>query len=261
MGHDPEQYPKTNVGDLQPELIWRHCNMFNLHINAHKMRWLKDVVDIQDRHEWIDDFCQDLDAAIRWTVETSEQGSGSASYGCTDLVNGVLLITNDGADDDNVEISNMCECWKLIDCYPFYAEIRFKISDAIQSDFWFGLITGNTFFTPPNDYVVFKKDDGDANLDFANAINGAGNDTDTGIDLANLTWYRLGIHWDGAGTIRWFVIQDGNFPQTILATGTVTTSIVQDEELKIGFGIQNGEAAAKSLYVDYVKCVQKRVIE
>ncbi|GAJ19236.1 unnamed protein product, partial [marine sediment metagenome] len=61
-------------------------------------------------------------------------------------------------------------------------------------------------------------------------------------------------------TIRYFIIQDGDFPQTILATGSHTTNI-PTTELSFGFGIQAGAAVEKSLFVDYVKSVQKRVIE
>jgi len=243
------EYPKVLDNDdaHQPELLWRDFRMHNLHIQHDKMLYLKDVIDIIDAHRLLE----------------SPGTSGVDTVACADEVNGVLELVTEGDDDDNGELVQQCECWKLVDCYPLYAELRFKISDAEQTDFWFGLITGAAgfFAGPPNDYVVFKKDDGDNNLDFANATNGAGNDTDTTFDLVDDTWYRLGFHWDGDTTIRWFVIQDGDFPQTVLATGTVATSIVQDEELTIGFGIQAGEAAAKTLSVDYIKCVQMRVIE
>jgi len=259
------EYPKVLDNDEahKPELIWRDFAMHNLHIQHDKFLWLKDAVDIIDAHRFTDDFCTIPDTTYIWDLLESPRDSGAAAIACADKVNGVLEIVTGGDDDDNGELVQQCECWKLVDCYPLYTELRFKLSDATQTDFWFGLITGvaGFFAGPPNDYVVFKKDDGDANLDFANAVDGAGNDTDTGQDLVDDTWYRLAFHWDGDGTIHWWVMQDGDFPQTVLATGTVTTSIVQDEELTIGFGIQAGEAAAKTLSVDYLKIVQQRVIE
>ncbi len=259
------EYPKVLDNDdaHQPELLWRDFLTHNLHIQHDKMVFLKDVIDIIDAHRFAEDFCSLPDVTYSWDLIQSPSGSGAETLACADKVNGVLQIVTEGDDDDSGELVQQCECWKLVDNYPLYAELRFKLSDAKETDFWFGLITGTTgyFAGPPNDYVVFKKDDGDNNLDFANALNGAGNDTDTTQDLVDDTWYRLGIHWDGEGNIRWFVIEDGDFPQTILATGTVTTYIVQDEELTLGFGIQAGEAKAKTLSVDYVKVSQKRVIE
>jgi hypothetical protein len=56
------------------------------------------------------------------------------------------------------------------------------------------------------------------------------------------------------------VIADSDQPQQITETGSHTTNIVQDTELAAGFGVMNGEAVAKSFYIDYLKCVQKRVI-
>jgi hypothetical protein len=260
MGQDPEAFPKCDIpAGHQEEQIIRDFYMFNYHINSHKMRWLKDVVDIIDAHRYMFDFCEGLDDGILWNIDSVGQGE---TYTCTDEVNGVLLMQNGAAEDDNIEITRLCECWKLVDCYPLYCELRFKIDDPVLGEFWFGLITGTSFFTPPNDFVVFEVDGAaDANLEISNSLNGAGNETLTGHVLTADTWLRLGIHWDGDGIIRWFVIQDGDAPQTILYTGQITTHIVQDEELTVGFGIQNGSAVARNMKVDYLKICQKRVIE
>lgn len=258
---NPEQFPKTDVGAHQEEQIIRDFYMFNYHVNSHKMRWLKDVIDIIDAHRRMFDFCEALDDGIVWNVDTVALGTSSPTYTCIDEVNGVLLLQTDNADNDNIEVTRLCECWKLVDCYPLYAEIRMKIDDVGASNFWFGLITGTSYFTPPNDFVVFENDGIDENIEISNSLNGTGSETLTGQTLSDDTWIRLGIHWDGAGTIRWFVIQDGDAPQTILATGTITTNIVQDEELRIGFGIQNEGAASRQMKIDYIKVCQKRVIE
>jgi len=258
---DCEHFPHVDVGANQPELYHRDMFFVNYHINHDKWNLLRQF-DIIDSHRFTADFdCDELSDC--WAITTTEAGSGTAAEVCNDDPNGVLVITNANADNDLDEFTQDCETWKLVNGYPLYAEIRLKISDGLNSDFWFGLITGTAgiYAGLPNDYAIFKKDDDDRNLDFANAVDGAGNDADTGIDIANDTWYRLGIHWDGAGNLRYFVFADGDAPQTCLATGVITTSIVQDEELAIGFGIRNGEALAKILYVDYIKCVQKRVIE
>ena len=262
MGQAYDKYPKTNVGAHQPEQIWRDFEMFNIHINAHKQRWLKDVIDIIDCHRFVDDFCNNLDTTFTWNLSESPGASGVDAPDCTNTVNGVLDLATEGDDNDNGELTQMCECWKLVSCYPLYGEIRFYLSDVTQCDFWFGYVEGQTWFgVAPDDYAVFKKDDDDALLDFATRVGGAAATEATGMaTLVDDTWYRLGIHWDGDATIRYFLITDGNFPQTIAATGSHTTNI-PTTELAFGFGIQAGEAAVKHLYVDYVKSAQKRVIE
>lgn len=259
MGQDPQAFPNTDIpAGHQEQQIIRDFTMFNYHINSHKMRWLKDVIDIIDAHRYMFDFCEALDDGILWNVlETN-----AASYTCRDEVNGVLLLQNGGALDDRIEVTRVCECWKFVDNYPLYAEIRFKIDDPVLAEFWFGFITGNTFFTQPNDFFVFECDGAaDANLEVTNQVNGVGNETLTGHTLVADTWLRLGLHWDGDGTVRWFVIQDGDPPQTILFTGQVITSICQDEEFTIGFGINNGSAVARHMEIDYLKVCQQRVIE
>lgn len=262
MAQDPEQYPKAGIpAGHQEEQIIRDFYMYNYHINSHKMRWLKGVVDIIDAHRRVFDFCEDLDSGIMWNIDTVALGSGTPSYTCTDEVNGVLLLVTDDADNDNIEVTRICECWKLVDNYPLYAEIRMKIDDVSASNFWFGFVTGNNYFTPPNDFLVFENDGTDENLEISNALNGVGNETLTGYTLEDDTWIRLGLHWDGDGTVRWFVIQDGDAPQTILYTGTITTYICQDEEFSIGFGVQNEGAASRQMKIDYIKVCQRRVIE
>ena len=261
MGQEYDKFPKTDVGSHQPEQIWRDWEMFNIHINAHKQRWLKDVIDIMDCHRFEADFCGLPDTTFDWNLTESPGGSGVLALTlCEDEVNGVLDLQTYDTDNAYGELTQMCECWKFLNCYPCYGEIRFNLSEVLQCDFWFGYIQAHTWFTAPNDYAVFHKDDGDALLDFANAVGGVATNTTNMATLVAGTWYRLGIHWDGSGTIRYFLIQDGNFPQTILATGSHTTNI-PTTEMSFGFGIQAGEAADKHLYVDYVKSCQLRVIE
>lgn len=255
---DNLQFPREDVGSQQPERYIPGVQFLNYHINHDKWDWFK-YFTIYFAHYWEDDFCQSLDNGVRWDVNTIELGSGSASYTCTDMVNGVLLLTNDDADGDQIEVAQLCECWQLPDDYPLYCEMRFKLSDASHSAFWFGLVTGQGYFTPPDDFAVFEKDGTDVNLEFSRAKNGVGGEVDTGQDLEDDTWYRIGFHFDGDGTIRWFVYRDSD--RYCLQTGSVTTYIPDDVELSLGFGIQNLEAVAKSMYVDYVRCTQKRVIE
>lgn len=258
MSQDPEQYPKTGVGEHQEEQIIRDFQMHNYHINSHKMRFLKNVIDITDAHRLVDDF-DDYNAVDGATWIETVVGAGTAAL--TNMVNGVLLLTTAGAENDAEELAKPVPAFLCADCFPLYAEIRFKVSEVIQSDFWFGLVSGKTWFTPPDDAIVFDKVDGNASIRFITRTGAAQTLTDTTIDLVDNTWIRLGFHWDGADTIRYFVIADGTAPQVISAAGQHTTHICQDTNLALGFGIMTGETATKALYIDYVKCVQLRVIE
>ena len=251
-----QQFPKEDVGTHQPERYIHDIEFLNYHFNHDKWDWFRKFTpEYGARLE--EDFYRYL--ASDWTVTTVE-AAGAATEALTDLVNGVLLVTNGTADDDRDELLTPSESFKLLSGFPFYASFRFKLTDVLQSDFWFGLITGVSYWAAtPDDAVIFSKQDGDANLDVITRTNAAQLLTDTTIDLVALTWYRLGIHWDGYDTIRFFVYRDADM--YCLAQVNHTTYICSDEEMRLGFGLMNGEALAKAIYVDYIKGVNLRAIE
>jgi len=268
MTHDPLQYPKTRIGPHQPELIWRSPFMANMHINAHKLRFLKNIIDPLDAHRFDHDFCALPDTTFDWYLRQSPEQGGVAIPACIDEVNGVLQLITEGDNDDNGELTQMCECWKLARCYPLYAEIRMRLDSvgavgvARECDFWFGFVEDHQWFVLPTNWVAIHKDDNDIDFEFGTSNGGISTNMDNLWFPVNWnTWYRLGIHWDGDETLRYFVIQDEDFPQTILATGIKTDNIPQAAELALGFGIQAGEAKVTGVSVDYIKCSQYRVIE
>lgn len=186
-----------------------------------------------------------------WTATKVEAGAGSAAIAVDDAAGGVLKITNDAADNDSVELQWNSEGFKLATGKPLWFEARVKASDATQSDMIVGLcITDTTLVAGMTDGVYFRKDDGDANIDFCTEKNSTETNTDTGSDLVADTFVKLGFFFDGDATVYAYV--DG-----VLAA-THTTNIVDDEELAPSFAIQNGEAVAKIGYIDYLKIVQIR---
>lgn len=261
-----EQMPHVGAGRAEKyktERFFRDIKFLNLHIEQHKWELIK-LLDIIDAHRFEEDFCG-YDADI-WTV--TEDASGVFTINCMDKVNGVLQVVSPAQDNDRIEVVQECECWKLVDCYPLYAEIRLQVSNAaadFNNDWWFGLIAGTHLLSGAmNDGVYFKKDDGDFNIDFVTELNGNTTESSAVYIYSDSLWIRLGFYFNGDPStprVYYFVIKDEDQPQEILATGSHTTNIVQDEELALGFGLMNGAAASNTLLVDYVKCVQKRVIE
>lgn len=184
---------------------------------------------------------------VGWT----QTAVGSATVSVDDAAGGILKIVNSSADNDSVEIQNNGEYFKLVAGKPIWFEARVKASDATQSDLFVGLIiTDTTINGGVSDGVYFRKDDGDANIDFCTEKNATETNTDTGADLAADTWVKLGFFFDGAGSVMAYV--DG------VLKATHTTNVCDDEELAVSFAFQNGEAVAKTGYIDYAKCVQIR---
>lgn len=185
-----------------------------------------------------------------WTLTTIELGGGNATEAITDEVGGVLLVTNDAADNDSDEFQmKVCEAFKLTPNKPAWLEGRFKVSDATQSDFIFGLcITDTILFDGFTDGVYFLKDDGDANIDRHTEKNSTDDTADTGVDMADGVYVILGIKWDGVDGVEYWI--NG------VQVATSKTNVPDDENLCISFGLMNGEAVAKTLSVDYIRAFQ-----
>lgn len=205
-----------------------------------------------DPTKWIvfwDDFHQYL--ASDWTITTTEAGAGSATEALTNVQGGALLITNDAADNDADFFQTVGESFKFIAGKKTMFKVRFQTSDATQSDLVFGLQITDTTPLAVTDGVYFRKDDGDALIDFV-VIKNSTATTATGIaTLTAATWTTLAFVYDGLSAVHYYV-NDVRIGQS------VTTNLCDDEELTVSFGIQNGEAVAKTLTIDYILAAQER---
>jgi len=249
-----DQFP--SVTDLA-QMFFRDAFFLNYHINHDKWDWFR-FQDVIDCFRVVDDFW--FWDADHYVITTTEAGSSNATEDIGDIPGGVLVVTNDNADNDSDEIVTEGEVFKFAKGYPLYFEVRGKVSDPLESDFWAGLLNSVSYFGGNAlEGAYFLKEDDSLDLQFVVMTGGAEKKVDTGVDAEKLTWRRIGFHWDGVDTIRWFVFYDGDGPQTLRASGKVTALPSQTEEMNAGFGIRNGEAESKILYVDYMKAVQKRI--
>jgi len=200
-------------------------------------------------HVFFDDF--DKFATADWTITTTEAGTGNASEALTDADGGVLLVTNDNADNDADFFQKVGESFKFVAGKKLWFKARFKVSDATQSDLVFGLQITDTTPLDVTDGVFFQKDDGDASLDFHVEKNDTATDASAIATLVDDTFVTVGFYYDGVSAIQYFVDD--------VHLGTVAvTNLPDDEELTVSFGIQNGEAAAKTMSVDYIFVAKER---
>ena len=207
-------------------------------------------------HVFWDDF-DDYEAA-QWVITTTEAGAGDATEVITNEVGGILLVTNDAgaADADffqwaGTDSATVVETFKFISGKRTFFKVRFKTSDATQSNLVFGLQITDTTPLAVTDGVYFRKDDGDALLDFV-VIKNSTATTQTGIaTLVADTYTTLAFAYDGKSEIKAYV-------DDVHKASSVTTNLVDDEELTVSFGIQNGEAVAKTLSLDYIFVAQER---
>lgn len=205
------------------------------------------------------DFKYEMDkyATSDWIITKTEAGSGSAAIGMLSEFGGVLQITNDNADNDNCFFQYAGGAASALETFKFFSgkqtffEIRCKLSDVIQSDFFAGLQITDTTPLSVSDGVYFIKNDGAATVDLVVVKNGTATTTSGITTMTNSVYVRLGYYYDGVDQIRYYV--DG-----LCLGASAITNLPDDEELTISFGIQNGEAAAKSLFIDYITAKGER---
>lgn len=205
----------------------------------------KYVTYIEDFHYYL---------AGDWTITKTEAGVGSATHALDDGHGGRFLITCDAADDDNVFFQKVKENFRFTAGKKAWFEAKLKTSDATQSDIVVGLQITDTTPLAVTDGVYFLKSDGAATVNFVTLMNSAGTTQASVATMADNTDITLGFYYDGAGSIE--VYADDVKVATVAVT--IGTTLVNDEDLTISFGIQNGEAVAKTLNVDYIIAIMER---
>jgi hypothetical protein len=203
------------------------------------------VLDPTKWHQYFDDF--DTYKAADWTITSV----GAATQALQDLDGGSLLLTNAAADNDSTFLQIAKESFLFASGKKIFFKARLKVSDATQSDFICGLQITDTTPLDVTDGVFFQKDDGDANLDFHVEKDNTATSATAIATVANDTFLTIEFAYDGVSTIKYGV--NG----TVLGS-SVTTNLPDDEVLTVSFGIQNGEAVAKTMSIDYIFVAKER---
>jgi len=196
-------------------------------------------------HMWFDDF--DKYTAGDWTV--TAVGSGTSAISNAD--GGVLVLTNAAADNDSRFLQWTRETFRFQAGKKLWFKARIQVSDATQSDFVLGLQITDTTPLAVSDGVYFRKDDDDANLDFVVIKDSVATTLTAFATMVAATWTELAFYYDGRSSIR--VYRNDH-----LVSIVATTNLPDDEELTISFGVQNGEAVAKSMSLDYLMIAKER---
>ena len=219
----------------------------------------KWYVFFDDFNSWV----TDTSAAGKYTITTVEAGGGSATETLADVAGGVLLLTNDDADNDSDFLQKIGESVLMVTGKKTFFKARFAVSDATQSDWIMGLqITDTTPLAAggdgATDGVFFQKDDGDTNIDFyvmKNTTTGQSTSTAIATAAAAAAYMTVAFYFDGKRFIHAYVddVQKARVDLT-----TTPADFIPDTEITVSFGIQNGEAVAKTMSIDYVFVAQER---
>jgi hypothetical protein len=201
-------------------------------------------------HSYFNDF--DTYLASDWTITTTEAGTGSATEALADGDGGLLLVTNAAGDNDHDFFQLVKEGYKYEAGKQLAFNIRFKTSDATQTDIVAGLQLTDTTPLDVTDGVFFLKEDGSTSISFIVEKDSTQSTLTLPNALADDTFMTLGFVFDPKDQ-KFHVFQDN-----VLAGTVVNTNAPDDEELTVSFGVQNGEAVAKTMTIDYVGAMKER---
>lgn len=208
-------------------------------------------LDPTQMHTYFNDF--DSYISGNWTVTETQAG---ATQALANADGGVLLLTNSAADDDLNALQKVGESFKFEAGKKLFFKARLAVSDATQSDFVIGLQITDATPLAVTDGVYFRKDDGDANLDFV-VIKDSTASTATAIaTVVAATYITVGFYYNGVDEVV-YAASTNSLNPTVLGK-LATTNLPDDEELTISFGIQNGEAVAKTMSIDYIFVAKER---
>ena len=221
-----------------------------------KSKHLRRLIDAigPDVVKYLNDFTggPGIDAAFdnEWTVTRVEAGAGESTATLTDALGGVLLITTDSNENDGIGMQVLGESFNLAatGIVGLYFGARIKVSDATQSDFFIGLCDTDTdILGGADDSIGFRKVDGSTAVSFLTEK--ATTETTASAYTCDTSWHVVEFYYDGlAGTLEFFV--------DAVSGGFVAVTNLPDEEQRISIEFLAGSAGAKTMSVDWIRCIQ-----
>ena len=200
-------------------------------------------------HTYLNDF--DTYTAGDWTVTEPD---ATATQALTAGDGGLLLITNTAADNDLVALQKNPAAFTFTAGKKTFFRCRFKVSDATQSDLVFGLQVVDATPLDVTDGIYFVKADGVATVNFICRKDAStGSTTASAVaTLADDTFVELGFYYDGQSRVAYEV--NGS----VLGSLDASSTFLPDAICTVSFALQNGEAVAKTMTVDYVYVAKER---
>lgn len=192
-------------------------------------------------------------AATDWVLTTAEAGAGNATEAIADdETGGVLVITNAGGngDHDNFQLSkdggtNDSESFLFAVGKKAWGKVKVKSNDGDKIHSFLGLHIVNTdpVNVAPTDGVYFEITGGV--ISFVVRKNGVSSVESSIGTLGDDIFKTLGFYWDGIDTFHVFV-------DDVEATSVSSGTLPDDEYLAVSFGVENEEASANTLEMDYI---------
>ena len=221
--------------------------------SANMQRWL-DVIG-PNATKFIQNFTQlPIDDTTgdptEYTTTVVEVGAGNSTIALTPAAGGNAVMTSAANENDGIQIQLNGEAFLMDDAYPLYCGCRFKVEDADQTDFLFGLcITDTTLLGGMTDGIYVQSVDGSAAITLELEKDSTATSTAIGT-LTDDTFVIVEFVFDGTNVDCWV---DGT-----LQTRPAVTNLPDDEELTPSLAMLTGEAVANTVTIDWFRCFQIR---
>jgi hypothetical protein len=199
-------------------------------------------------YTWFDDF--DEYVSGNWTLTETQAG---ATQAIIDGDGGQLALVNSAADNDLNQIQWLRETFRLGFTRQVWIKTRFKVSNATQSDVLIGLYITDTspVASKPTDGFFFQKLDDSTTMTFEIGKNSVYTSTTVGT-IADDTFVEVAAYLEPVTqTVSLF------YNNSMVARAPIT-NLCDDEELAVSIAIQNGDAVARTLTVDYLLVSEER---
>lgn len=170
----------------------------------------------------------------------------------TSIDGAALLMTMAATDDSSSSLQIPANGFLFDPAKRLFFKARFRISDAVQSDFVLGLQVLDTTPLAVTDGIWFQKDDGDALLDLHVAKSSAQTDVVGIATVVTNTFMTIAYYYDpGDASIKYYV-------DDALVGEAAVTNAPNVQALTVSFSMQNGEAVAKTMTLDYIFAAKER---
>ena len=204
------------------------------------------LLDPNRWHIYENDFDQFI--AADWVITETQAG---ATQGLAAGDGGLLALVNSAADDDLNAIQKTPAGFLMEAGKPAVWGCRFKVSDATQSDLVVGLQIVDATPLAVSDGIWFQKDDDDTQLDFHVAKGAAQTDVNNIVLLANDTFLSVEWIYDGETSIFYGV-------NGVIRGFVPFTNLPNTQDVTVSLAVQNGDANARTLTVDYAMAAKYR---
>lgn len=203
-------------------------------------------------HEDFDDF--NRFAAAEWTI--TRVGT-TPTEALIDETFGILRLTTVASAASSTFLQKVGASFLPLPNKQLWFNTRFKVSDALDTTFAFGLQVTDTTPLDVTDGIYFLKAAGVATVDAIcrkDATTGSISRTSVAT-MASDTYIELGFFYDGRRYLNLFVNNRNVVDIDLTAT---PATFLPDTVLRVSFGVQNGASTARTCDVDYLYAALER---